>query len=67
MLGIEPEPWTPIDSLSVSKLMAWRLAENRQGELVRGVLARRLGPQEANRLMGPPTRGHRRPRPTSSG
>ena len=55
LLGIDPAPWTPIDSLSISKLMAWRLAENRHGELVRGALARRLGSQEAARLLGPPT------------
>ena len=52
VLRIELEPWTPIDSLSVGKLMAWRLAENRQGELVRGMLARRIGAGDANRLMG---------------
>jgi penicillin amidase len=52
LLGIEPEPWTPVDSLSVARLMAWRLAENRRGELVRGRLTRAIGAAEANRLMG---------------
>jgi penicillin amidase len=52
LLGIAPEPWTPVDSLSIGKLLAWRLAENRSGELVRGLLARRLGSDEAGRLMG---------------
>jgi penicillin amidase len=52
LLGITPEPWTPVDSLSVGKLMAWRLGENHHGELVRGLLARRIGPGEASRLMG---------------
>ena len=52
LLGIDPEPWTPIDSLSIGKLMAWRLAENRHGELVRGALARKFGAAEAGRLMG---------------
>jgi penicillin amidase len=52
VLGIEPELWTPVDSLSIGKLMAWRLAENRHGELVRGMLARRIGAAEAGRLMG---------------
>ena len=50
-LGIEPEPWTPVDSLSVGRLMAWRLAENRWGELVRGRLTSAIGAAEANRLM----------------
>src|SRR3954451_8544113 len=52
LLGVTPEPWTPVDSLSVGKLMAWRLAENHDGELVRGLLARRIGLAEANTLMG---------------
>lgn len=51
VLGLEMEPWSPVDSLAVGKLMAWRLAENRQGELVRGALARRFGSAEAQRLM----------------
>src|SRR5690606_30928351 len=34
LLGITPEPWTPVDSLSVARLLAWRLAENRWGELL---------------------------------
>ena len=25
LLGLAPEPWTPIDSLAISKLFAWRL------------------------------------------
>ena len=51
-LGIEPEPWTPVDSLSVARLLSWRLAENRWGELVRGRLTGAIGAAEANRLMG---------------
>ena len=51
-LGIEPEPWTPVDSLSVARVMSWRLAENRWGELVRGRLTGAIGAAEANRLMG---------------
>jgi penicillin amidase len=52
LLGITPEPWTPLDSLAVAKLMAWRLAENRHGELVRGVLTRQFGEGSTERLMG---------------
>ncbi len=29
-----PAPWTPIDSLAVGRLLAWRLAENHTSELV---------------------------------
>jgi penicillin G amidase len=53
LLGVTPEPWTPVDSLAVARLLAWRLAENRRGELVRGRLARAIGPAETNLLMGP--------------
>lgn len=52
LLGVEPEPWTPVDSLAVGRLLAWRLAENRWGELVRGRLTRAIGSAEANHLMG---------------
>jgi penicillin amidase len=53
LLGVTPEPWTPIDALAIGKLMAWRLGENRHGELLRGALAREFGDTEATRLMGP--------------
>ena len=52
LLGVTPEPWTPVDSLAVARLLAWRLAENRRGELVRGRLTRAIGPAETNVLMG---------------
>ena len=51
LLGIAPEPWDPLDSLAIGKLMAWRLAENRHGEVVRGALSRRFGYAAAERLM----------------
>ncbi|HXE79443.1 MAG TPA: penicillin acylase family protein [Vicinamibacterales bacterium] len=51
LLRTEPEPWSPLDSLAVGKLMAWRLAENRHGELVRGALARRFGSAAADSLL----------------
>lgn len=54
VIGGTPEAWTPIDSLSVGKLLSWRLSENFQAELVRGALARGFGAAEAARLMGDP-------------
>ena len=30
VLGITPAPWTPVDSLAVGRLLAFRLAENHQ-------------------------------------
>ena len=52
LLGLAPEPWDPLDSLAIGKLMAWRLAENRHGELVRGALVRRFGASVTEGLMG---------------
>ena len=52
LLGLTPEPWTPVDTLAVARLLAWRLAENRRGELVRGRLTRAIGAAEANLLLG---------------
>ena len=52
ILGITPSPWTPEDSLAVGRLLAWRLAENHQAELVRGALAAKLGETVARELGG---------------
>ncbi len=35
LLGLAPEPWTPVDSLAISKLFSWRLGENHRAELLR--------------------------------
>ena len=51
-LGIKPSEWTPVDSLAVGRLLAWRLAENHQAELVRGALAAKLGEDSARQLTG---------------
>jgi penicillin G amidase len=52
LLRFDPAPWTPIDSLAVGRLLAWRLAENHQSELVRHALVTRFGPAEGQRLAG---------------
>ncbi len=52
LLRFDPAPWTPVDSLAVGRLLAWRLAENHQSELVRHALAARFGMFEAQRLAG---------------
>ena len=52
LLGITPAPWTPEDSLAVGRLLAWRLAENHQAELVRGALAAKFGEAAARELAG---------------
>jgi penicillin amidase len=52
VLGVTPAEWTPVDSLLVGRLLAWRLAENHQAELVRHALATQFGADEAMRLGG---------------
>jgi penicillin G amidase len=52
LLGIVPTAWTPVDSLAVGRLLAWRLAENHQAELVRGALAAKFGGETARQLAG---------------
>jgi penicillin amidase len=51
-LGAWPAWWTPVDSLAISKLMAWRLSENRSAELVRAALSDMLAPGQVAELMG---------------
>lgn len=52
VLGIRPEPWQPVHSLAIGRLMAWRLAENHRAELIRHALARRFGAADAQALLG---------------
>ena len=52
VLGITPAEWTPVDSLVVGRLLAWRLAENHHAELVRYALAQQFGTDSAMRLAG---------------
>lgn len=52
LLGISPSEWTPVDSLAVGRLLAWRLAENHQAELVRGALTAKIGETAARELTG---------------
>ena len=46
MLGVEPEPWTPEDSLVLGKTMALDLSVNMREELLRAHLAQILAPQQ---------------------
>jgi penicillin amidase len=52
LLGLKPSEWTPVDSLAVGRLLAWRLAENHQAELVRGALTAKIGETAARELTG---------------
>jgi penicillin G amidase len=50
LLRTAPEPWTPADSLSWAKMMAWVLSVNWETELLRARLIERLGPEQAAEL-----------------
>jgi penicillin G amidase len=54
LLGLRPEPWTPVDSLAIGKLFAWRLGENHRAELLRYELIGELGPRALELFPGPP-------------
>ncbi len=44
--GYSPEPWTPTDSVSWLKAMAWDLRSNLEDEIDRALLATKLTPQQ---------------------
>lgn len=46
LLGVRPEPWSEIDSLSWSKVFALNLASNFDQEIGKAVAARYLSPQQ---------------------
>ncbi len=50
MVRLEPEPWTAIDLLAASKLMAFGLSTNWELELLRAQLVRDAGAERAERL-----------------
>jgi penicillin amidase len=45
-LGVEPEPWTEVDSVVWLQMMAWMLSMNIDSELGRWRLSTRLGPEQ---------------------
>ncbi len=53
ILGVEPRPWTPIDSLTWGKLMSLNLSLNHPFEILRAHLIAKLGEPVARRLMSP--------------
>lgn len=56
MLGLtgvkfDPEPWTPLNSLTWAKVMAWQLGGNMEMELTRAHIAARLGSSAVDTLL----------------
>lgn len=53
ILGIDPEPWTPLDTLTWGKVMSWNLGWNYDSELMRARLIAEKGPDVAQELLPP--------------
>jgi penicillin amidase len=53
MTGVSPEPWTPADSLSWVKMMAWDLGGNWRSELLRLRLSKTLPNARLHELLPP--------------
>src|SRR5579859_4151513 len=51
ILGYKPEPWTPLDTVTFGKVMAWDLSENLDLEITMSDLQARLGPARAASLL----------------
>lgn len=45
LLDYLPEPWEPLDSLSIAKMMAWALGSNMETELFLAALVDEVGPE----------------------
>jgi len=53
ILGVDPEPWTPIDTLVWGNAMALDLGSNRELELLRAQLIAELGTETVQQLFPP--------------
>jgi len=50
---VEPEPWTPLNTVTWAKVMAWDLGGNMGDELLRAHIAARMGTGDIGTLMPP--------------
>jgi penicillin amidase len=50
LLGIDPEPWRPADSLAIGKIVSLGFSTNVETELFRAELVRKVGVERAARL-----------------
>jgi len=53
ILGTEPEPWSPADSVVWSKMMSWDLSKNWAKEIERMRLMTKMSPDKVNQIMPP--------------
>ncbi len=47
LLGLKPQPWKPVDTAAIGKVLAWGLSCNWESELLRASLIARLGQEKA--------------------
>jgi penicillin G amidase len=57
ILGVNPEPWTPVDSLVIIKLMSWVLSENASIQISRARIIAKSQEAVAKQLL-PPYNSH---------
>jgi penicillin amidase len=68
LLGLEPTPWTPEDSLAVGLLNVWTITHNYQQETARLLFAMHLGVERMNAIYpSEPMRGGRTVQATKPG
>jgi penicillin G amidase len=53
ILGVKPKPWTPVDSIAWSKMIALSLGQNHAQEELRARLATKVGADGARQLLAP--------------
>ncbi len=53
LLGLQPEPWVPEDSMAWATMMAWDLGANWSAELLRMRLSLKLPVERVNELLPP--------------
>ena len=53
ILGVDPAPWTPIDTLAWGKVMSYNLGGNFRYELLRARIIAELGEEAAQQLLPP--------------
>ncbi|MFL6196331.1 MAG: penicillin acylase family protein [Thermoanaerobaculia bacterium] len=53
LLGVRPAPWTPLDSVAWSKMIAFSLGQNQTQELMRAQLAAKIGADAVRQIMPP--------------
>ena len=53
LLGLQPQRWTPVDSLAWATMMAWDLGGNWSTELLRMRLSLKMPVERINELLPP--------------